>query len=89
MSAKHAVSAMARSLNMEEFRNGIRATALSPGEVATPIMNKRQVPPGPEQLERMLQTSDMEEAFAFLVSLSPRVCVNELVISPTANSAFK
>jgi NAD(P)-dependent dehydrogenase (short-subunit alcohol dehydrogenase family) len=49
VSAKHAVSAMTRSLNMNEWKNGIRATALCPGEVATPIMHKRAVPPTPER----------------------------------------
>jgi NAD(P)-dependent dehydrogenase (short-subunit alcohol dehydrogenase family) len=88
VSAKHAVSAMTRSLNMEEFVNGIRATALCPGEVATPIMAKRAVPPTPEQLARMLQVEDLETTFTFLAQLPPRVCVNELLLSPTQNGAF-
>jgi NAD(P)-dependent dehydrogenase (short-subunit alcohol dehydrogenase family) len=88
VSAKHAVSAMTRSLNMDEFVNGIRATALSPGEVSTPIMAKRAVPPTPEQLARMLQVDDIEATFTFIAQLPERVCVNEIVISPTQNGAF-
>ncbi|MBV8797475.1 MAG: SDR family NAD(P)-dependent oxidoreductase, partial [Hyphomicrobiales bacterium] len=38
IAAKHGVVALSHSINMEECRNGIRSTALSPGEVATPIL---------------------------------------------------
>src|ERR1700751_187787 len=41
--AKHGVVGLSHSINMEECRNGIRATALCPGEVATPIIAKRPV----------------------------------------------
>ncbi|HYF17457.1 MAG TPA: SDR family oxidoreductase [Ramlibacter sp.] len=88
VSAKHAVSALTRSLNMEEFPNGIRATALCPGEVATPIMARRAVPPTPEQLATMLQVEDLEATFSYLAQLPARVCVNEIVLSPTQNGAF-
>ncbi|HYE71562.1 MAG TPA: SDR family oxidoreductase [Aquabacterium sp.] len=88
VSAKHAVSALTRSLNMEEFPNGIRATALCPGEVATPIMARRAVPPTPEQLATMLQVEDLEATFSYLAQLPVRVCVNEIVLSPTQNGAF-
>jgi NAD(P)-dependent dehydrogenase (short-subunit alcohol dehydrogenase family) len=36
IAAKHGVVALSHSINMEECRNGIRSTAFSPGEVATP-----------------------------------------------------
>ncbi len=88
MSAKHAVSAMTRSLNIEELVNGIRAVALCPGEVATPIMNQRAVPPSPAQLADMLQVEDMEATFHFVASLPARVCVNEIVISPARNGPY-
>jgi NAD(P)-dependent dehydrogenase (short-subunit alcohol dehydrogenase family) len=40
---KHAVLALTHSFNMDEFKNGLRATCLSPGEVATPILKLRPV----------------------------------------------
>ena len=46
---KHAVVALTESINMEECANGIRATSILPGEVATPILEKRPVPPPPEE----------------------------------------
>jgi NAD(P)-dependent dehydrogenase (short-subunit alcohol dehydrogenase family) len=52
---KRAVIALTESINMEECRNGIRATSILPGEVATPIMEKRPVPPSAEERARMAQ----------------------------------
>jgi NAD(P)-dependent dehydrogenase (short-subunit alcohol dehydrogenase family) len=46
---KRAVIAVTESINMEECMNGIRATSILPGEVATPIMEKRPVPPTPRE----------------------------------------
>ena len=45
---KHAVLALTHSFNMDEFKNGLRACCLSPGEVATPILKLRPVQPTEE-----------------------------------------
>jgi NAD(P)-dependent dehydrogenase (short-subunit alcohol dehydrogenase family) len=52
---KHAVIALTESINLEECANGIRATSILPGEAATPILEKRPVPPTPEVRAKMLQ----------------------------------
>lgn len=78
--AKHAVAALSRSINLEEAGHGIRATVLYPGEVATPIMDRRAVPPSPQMRAAMLQEQDLHRVFAFLASLPPHVCVPELSI---------
>ena len=86
--AKHGMTAMTESLNMEECVNGIRATALCPGEVSTPIMDKRPVPMSAEDRARMVQPEDMGETILYLARLPQHVCVNELVISPTWNRGY-
>jgi NAD(P)-dependent dehydrogenase (short-subunit alcohol dehydrogenase family) len=86
--SKHAVIALTESINMEEGRHGIRATSVLPGEVATPILEKRPVPPAPEVRAKMLQPEDLGKAIAFLASLPARACVNELIISPTWNRFY-
>ncbi|MCW5752447.1 MAG: SDR family oxidoreductase [Alphaproteobacteria bacterium] len=83
--SKHAVVAMSASLNLEECVNGIRCCCICPGEVATPIMQRRPVPPAPEELARMLQEEDMGRTIRFVAEMPPHVCVNEIVISPTWN----
>ena len=85
---KHAVVALTESINMEECMHGIRATSILPGEVATPILEKRPVPPPPEERARMLQAEDLGKTILFVASLPPRACVNELIISPTWNRFY-
>ncbi len=87
--AKAAVISMTQTLNMEEYRNGIRACAVSPGETATPIMQKRAVPPTPEALAAMLQPEDVAAAVLMVAGMPPRACVNEVVISPTLNHSYR
>ena len=41
---KHGMRAMAAHLNLEEGRNGIRCCTIMPGEVNTPILDKRPIP---------------------------------------------
>ena len=85
---KRAVIALTESINAEECGNGIRATSVLPGEVATPIMEKRPVPPPREERERMLQAEDLGQTILYLASLPARACVNELIISPTWNRFY-
>jgi NADP-dependent 3-hydroxy acid dehydrogenase YdfG len=83
--SKRAVIALTETINIEEAANGVRATAILPGEVATPILEKRPVPPPQSERARMLQAEDLAEAVLFVATLPARACVNELVISPTWN----
>jgi len=85
---KSAVLALTESINMEEGLNGIRATSVLPGEVATPILEKRPVPPTPEVRAKMLQAEDLGKTILFLASLPARACINELIISPTHNRFY-
>jgi NADP-dependent 3-hydroxy acid dehydrogenase YdfG len=85
---KRAVIAVSESINMEECMHGIRATSILPGEVATPIMEKRPVPPSKEERARMAQPEDFGKAILFVATLPARSCVNELVIAPTWNRFY-
>lgn len=83
--AKHGVVAMTLTLNMEECVNGIRACVICPGEVATPILRHRPKPPSQAEMARMLQAEDLGRTIRFVAEMPPRVCINEIVISPTWN----
>ena len=85
---KRAVIAVTESINMEECANGIRATSILPGEVATPILEKRPVPPSAEERARMAQAEDFGRAILFIATLPARTCVNELVMAPTWNRFY-
>jgi len=85
---KHAVLALTHSFNMDEGVNGLRACCLMPGEVATPILKLRPVVPSDEEQAKMLQSEDLGHTIAFIASMPPRVCINEVLISPTWNRGF-
>ena len=86
--AKHAVVAMSQSINVEEFRNGIRSTAILPAEVATPILDRRPVPPSAEDRAAMLQPEDLGALILFVATRPAGVCLNEVTISPTLNRMY-
>jgi NADP-dependent 3-hydroxy acid dehydrogenase YdfG len=83
--AKHGLVAMNAHLNMAEGKNGIRACVICPGEVNTPILDKRPIPVPAEVRAKMLQPADMGEMILFLARLPAHVCISELVMAPTNN----
>ena len=76
---------MTETINLEEGPNGIRATAVCPGEVATPILDQRPVPVSAQDRARMLQPEDLGEIVLFLARLPKHVCINDLMVTPTWN----
>jgi NADP-dependent 3-hydroxy acid dehydrogenase YdfG len=66
----------------------LRATALCPGEVATPILKKRPVQPTEADKARMLQEADLGRTIRFIAEQPAHVCINEMVISPVWNRTY-
>ncbi len=83
--SKHALATMTHHLNIEEGINGIRGCVVYPGEVATPILKTRPVPPSQQDLDRMLKAEDLGRTIRFVAEMPPHVCLNEIVITPTWN----
>ncbi len=79
---------MSHTINMEECVNGIRSTALCPGEVATPILDKRPVPVSAEDRAKMVQPEDCGDLIRTIACLPPHVCINEVWITPTWNRGY-
>ena len=88
VAAKHGLVALSHTLNMEECGHGVRSTVIEPGEVNTPIMDLRPVKLPPEVRARMLQPEDVAAAVVFAVTMPPHACINEILISPTANRGY-
>jgi len=86
--SKHAVVAMSHSLNMEEFKNGIRSSVICPHEISTPILNTRPVKVTEEERARMLQSEDMANLYVYIATQPAHVCINEITIAPTWNRAY-
>ena len=83
--SKHALATLTHHLNLEEGMNGIRGCVIYPGEVATPILKTRPVPPAQEDIDRMLQAEDLGRTIRFVAETPAHVCLNEIVITPTWN----
>jgi NADP-dependent 3-hydroxy acid dehydrogenase YdfG len=86
--SKAAMIALSHSFNIEEGVNGLRATALCPGEAATPILKKRPVEPSAAEKARMLQEDDLGRTIRFIAEMPGHVCINELVITPVWNRLY-
>jgi len=86
--SKAAMIALTHSFNIEEGVNGLRATALCPGEAATPILKLRPIEPSEADKARMLQEIDLGRTIRFIAEMPPHVCINELVITPVFNRIY-
>ncbi len=83
--AKFGQSALGICLGREERENGIRSTVIYPGEVNTPILEKRPNPVPDARRPVMLQPEDVAAAVRFVVALPERANIFELIIKPTAD----
>ncbi len=81
--SKFGMRALTQAINEEERQNGIRGVCICPGDINTPILDKRPVPPPAESRPLMLQAEDVAAAVLFAVTLHPRALIEELVIRPT------
>ncbi len=73
--SKAGVISFTRSLNAGEEKSGVRATALSPGFVDTPMAEWSGL-----EADEMIQPEDCAEAVRLLLRLSPRARIPHVVI---------
>jgi NAD(P)-dependent dehydrogenase (short-subunit alcohol dehydrogenase family) len=82
--SKAAVINFTHSLNRAEEEHGVRATALSPGFVDTPMAEWAPVPG-----ERMIQPEDCAEIVRTLLRLSPYARLPHVVIERVSSSGLE
>jgi NAD(P)-dependent dehydrogenase (short-subunit alcohol dehydrogenase family) len=80
--SKFAMTALGTAVAQEEAEHGIRLTNICPGEVDTPLLARRPVPPNPEHLARILKPQDVAELVVSICALPPQAHVPEVVIKP-------
>jgi NAD(P)-dependent dehydrogenase (short-subunit alcohol dehydrogenase family) len=81
--AKAGVISFTESLNLTERAHGVRACAVCPGEVATPILDARPQPPSAQARAAMLQPEDLAQTFLLVAGLPHRATIELLTIYPT------
>ena len=80
--SKFGLTGLTATINVEERNNGIRATAVLPGEINTPLLDKRPVPPPAEARARMLQPEDVAACVMLAINLPQRATVEQLLVRP-------
>jgi NAD(P)-dependent dehydrogenase (short-subunit alcohol dehydrogenase family) len=80
--SKFGVMGLTQSINAEEREHGIRACAICPGDIDTPILENRPVPPTAEARQKMLRPSDVAECAMLAIRLGDHAILEQLVIVP-------
>jgi len=80
--SKFGAAGLVQSINAEENKHGVRATSVFPGDINTPLLDKRPNPPAKELRVNMLQPDDVTDCVMLAVNLPERVVVEELVVRP-------
>ncbi|MEZ6131405.1 MAG: SDR family oxidoreductase [Planctomycetaceae bacterium] len=81
--AKAASLNFSHGLNSELRANGIRATAIIPAEVNTPILDGRPAPPDDNARAIMMQPEDVAACIHLAATLPQRTMIEEITVSPT------
>jgi NAD(P)-dependent dehydrogenase (short-subunit alcohol dehydrogenase family) len=80
--SKFGLAGLSQSINAEERGNGIRACAIFPGDIDTPLLDKRPAPPPPEARARMMMPEDIAQCALLAINLPPRTIVEEILVRP-------
>jgi NAD(P)-dependent dehydrogenase (short-subunit alcohol dehydrogenase family) len=80
--SKFGMAGLSQSINAEERANGIRACSIFPGDIDTPILDKRPNPPSSEARQKMLRAEDIAQCLLLVINLPPRAVVEEILIRP-------
>lgn len=81
--SKFALTALGTAVSNEVRLEGVRVTNVYPGEVNTPILDKRPTPVSQEHKSAILQPEDVAALVATICRLPARAHVPEVVIKPT------
>jgi NADP-dependent 3-hydroxy acid dehydrogenase YdfG len=80
--SKFGLAGLTQSINAEERANGIRACAVFPGDIDTPLLDKRPQAPDATARSKMLRSEDVAECAVFCINLPPHVLVEEMLVRP-------
>lgn len=80
--SKFGLVGLTQSINAEERPNGIRACAILPGDIDTPLLDKRPAPPDATARARMLRAEDVADCALFCINLPEHVVVEEMLVRP-------
>jgi NAD(P)-dependent dehydrogenase (short-subunit alcohol dehydrogenase family) len=80
--SKFGLAGLTQSINAEERVNGVRACAIFPGDIDTPLLDKRPAPPDDDARSRMLRPEDIADCALLCIRLPSRAVVEEVLVRP-------
>ena len=80
--SKFGLAGLTQAINAEERGRGVRACAIFPGDIDTPLLDKRPVVPDATARSRMMRPEDIAECVLHCVNLPSRVVVEEMLVRP-------
>ena len=80
--SKFGMAGLTQAINAEERTRGVRACGIFPGDIDTPILDRRPIPPDAEARARMMQPEDIAECVLLAINLPSRVIVEEMLVRP-------
>jgi len=80
--SKFGLAGLTQSINAEERANGIRACAIFPGDIDTPLLEKRPAPPDAAARARMMKPEDISECAMLCIRLPARAIIEEMLVRP-------
>ena len=81
--SKFGVVGLTQAINAEERPRGIRACAILPGDIDTPLLDKRPAPPDAAARARMMQPEDIAECVLLAIHLPARATIEEILVRPS------
>ena len=80
--SKHGMVSLSHSINLEAAEFGLRACAILPGEVKTPILKNRPQPVSEKRLSLMLTPEDIANTVVFVLCQPVHVVIPEMWVMP-------
>jgi NAD(P)-dependent dehydrogenase (short-subunit alcohol dehydrogenase family) len=73
---------LTQAINAEERIHGIRACSVFPGDIDTPLLEKRPSPPDAAARRNMLQPDDVARCVLLALDLPTRAVIEEILVRP-------
>jgi len=80
--SKFGLAGLTQSINAEERGNGVRACSIFPGDIDTPLLNKRPAPPDAAARAKMMRPEDVAECVMLAINIPTRAAVEEILVRP-------
>src|SRR5262249_29738086 len=80
--SKFGLAGLTQSINAEERAHGVRACAIFPGDIDTPLLERRPEPPNAAARAKMMRAEDVAECVMLCLNLPENVVVEEMLVRP-------